>query len=240
MKGSDNYFLEEPGTETPGSTSGTLLDRVKAGDEESRARLFNLYRPLVYHRYLAKVPKQERPDLVQAVFATVFAKIGKFEKRFDGPAFRGWLHRISFNKVGDNIRRKRREARAKDDVEITPGTSSPSGPNDRDDAAEKRMIFRQALEMVRAEFEPDTFKAACRRLIEREPYGVIAADMGKSLNAVYIATSRVLRRVRDILEELGELAREPSPAPERLEANHDQRRGAIGSTGALPGAGRSA
>ncbi len=204
MNRSDNYFWEEPGTETPGSTSGTLLDRVKADDEESRARLFKLYQPLVYHRYLAKVPRQERPDLVQAVFATVFARIGKFEKRFDGPAFRGWLYKISFNKVGDNIRKKRREARAKGKVGITPDTSSPGGPNDRDDAAEKQVIFRQALEMVRAEFEPDTFEAA-RRLIEREPCGVVAADMGKSRNAVYIAKSRVLRRVRDILEELGEL-----------------------------------
>ena len=95
MKDAGNNSREEPGTETPGPTSRTLLDRVKAGDERSRQRLSDLYRPLVYHRYLARVPRQDRHDLVQEVFATVFEKIGGFEKQFDGPAFRGWLYRIA-------------------------------------------------------------------------------------------------------------------------------------------------
>ena len=35
---------------------------------------------------------------------------------------------------------------------------------------------------------------------------MIAADLGKTCNAVYIAKSRVLKRVRDVLVELGELS----------------------------------
>ena len=157
-------MYEEKGTETPGSTSGTLLDRVKAGDEESRERLVKLYQPLVYHRYLANVPQQDRPDIAQAVFVTVFAKIGGFEKRFDGPAFRGWLYRIAFNKVGDYIRKtdkvKRLTQKAGNDQ------PHPIPPDGRDQTAEKQIVSIQALELVSAEFEPATFEAASRSIRE--------------------------------------------------------------------------
>lgn len=204
MKSPDNNYRAEPGTETPGSTSGTLLDRVKAGDEASRARLVALYEPLVYHRYLAKVPEHERPDIAQAVFATLFEKIGQFEKRFDGPAFRGWLYKISFNKVGDYIRRTRRKGHSLGEASIAAESGIPVRREGGDDATERNIIFRKALELARAEFEPETFQAALR-LIEGESGAMVAADTNKTCNAIYIAKSRVLRRVRDILEEFGEL-----------------------------------
>jgi RNA polymerase sigma-70 factor (ECF subfamily) len=211
VKDPDNYPSGE--ASPPGATPPALLDGLKAGDEASRARLVTLYLPLVFHRYLARVPPEERPDLAQQVFATVFRKIGGFEKRFDGPAFRGWLYRISYHKVGDHIRRKRREARPAGEADI-PGPAAgdddeaggPEAP-DRDD--EKAILVRRAMELARADFEPATYEAARQLLLEGRPADEVAAALGRSRNAIYIAKSRVLARVRAILTDLGEWGREP-------------------------------
>lgn len=205
MKDSSNYSFGPSCPVVDISTSPTLLNALRDGDELSRERLITLYWPLVYHRYLAKVPEEDRRDLAQRVFATVFEKIGVFVKRFDGPAFRGWLYRIAYHKVGDYIRQKRRDARLidaspTDQVSRSNGQSAPSHVS-----AEWELLVHQALEIVRQEFEPTTYQAAWAQLVEGRTANQVAAEMGKSVNAMYISKSRVLRRVREILTGLGEL-----------------------------------
>ena len=104
---------------------------------------------------------------------------------------------------------------------IPPDECGPGMSDDRDDFAERRLVFRRALELVRPEFEPATYEAARRLLIERQPASVIAAEMGKSRNAVYIAKSRVLRRVRETLKQLGELGGAADTVDGPQEPNHD-------------------
>ena len=57
---------------------------------------------------------------------------------------------------------------------------------------------------ARSDFEPDTYAAAWQLLIEGRAAEDVAKALGKSRNAVYVAKSRVLSRVRHILKELGE------------------------------------
>jgi RNA polymerase sigma-70 factor (ECF subfamily) len=58
------------------------------------------------------------------------------------------------------------------------------------------------LELIQAEFEERTWKAALRLLAEDTSAKDVAAELGMSVNSVYLAKSRVLRRVR---EELGDV-----------------------------------
>jgi len=151
--------------------------------------------PLVRRLLAARVPEQEVEDMEQEVFKTAFELIenGRFEKRFHGPAFRKWLCRIVFNKVG-NFRKKRERQESN-----SRGRTA--------DIEEKTLLARRALEMVRPEFEPTTYEAAVQ-FIEGGPASEVAAALGKSVNAVYIAKSRVMKRVRAVLEKPGELGSE--------------------------------
>jgi RNA polymerase sigma-70 factor (ECF subfamily) len=55
---------------------------------------------------------------------------------------------------------------------------------------------------MQAEFEATTWKACWAVVVEDRPAAQVATELGISPNAVYIARSRVLRRLRRELEGL--------------------------------------
>jgi RNA polymerase sigma-70 factor (ECF subfamily) len=66
-------------------------------------------------------------------------------------------------------------------------------------------LMRRALELIRRDFEEHTFRAFWQTAVDGRPAADVAADLGLTVDAVYQAKSRVLRRLR---EELSPLMRE--------------------------------
>ena len=62
--------------------------------------------------------------------------------------------------------------------------------------------FLGALQLVQGEFEERTWHAFWRATVDGHATADIAADLGMSVNAVRLAKSRVLRRLRGELEGL--------------------------------------
>jgi RNA polymerase sigma-70 factor (ECF subfamily) len=186
-----------------------LLECVQHGDPESRERLYRLYGRLVWKIYLAKVPEQDRMDLCQEVFRTVFQRIHEFQKTQNGgPAFRAWLHKIAYHKVGNYISGKRRDGLtvSNSDLEaLMPEESDRPDESDPSGSDERTELVRAAFEEAAAKFEPRTVEAVRRLVFEDKPVRDVAADLGMSHGAVHIAKSRVLASVRAILIDLGEL-----------------------------------
>jgi RNA polymerase sigma-70 factor (ECF subfamily) len=69
-------------------------------------------------------------------------------------------------------------------------------------AGERAELLRRALEMLQHEVEERTYQAFWRAAVEGHAAADIAADLGLTVNAVYLAKGRLLRRLR---EEFGEL-----------------------------------
>ena len=63
-------------------------------------------------------------------------------------------------------------------------------------------VVHQALELIRNEFEPKTFEAATGVLVEGRKAADMAVKLGMTEGAVYMARSRVLRRLRAELKDL--------------------------------------
>ncbi len=63
-------------------------------------------------------------------------------------------------------------------------------------------LWRRAVELVRAEFEDQTWKAFWRVAVDGQTPAAVAEELSTTVPAVYKAKSRVLRRVR---QELGDL-----------------------------------
>jgi RNA polymerase sigma-70 factor (ECF subfamily) len=79
-------------------------------------------------------------------------------------------------------------------------------------------VFRWAADQVRGEFTPSTWEAFWRTAVEGRRPGEVASDLHLSTGAVYIARSRVLARLRQRIEELGdEMAIEEHRAPGAIE-----------------------
>jgi RNA polymerase sigma-70 factor, ECF subfamily len=57
-------------------------------------------------------------------------------------------------------------------------------------------------QLMQAEFPPETWKAYWDHVVSGKPARAVAAELGTTVNAVYIAKCRVLRRLREELAEL--------------------------------------
>ena len=97
----------------PGSTSTSLLDRVKAGEAEAWERLADLYGPLVYGWCRQSgLQAEDAADVGQEVFGAVLARVERFRRDRPGDSFRGWLWTITRNKIRDHFRRRSGKAQA--------------------------------------------------------------------------------------------------------------------------------
>ena len=63
-------------------------------------------------------------------------------------------------------------------------------------------VMAAVLRQIKARFEPTTWEAFRRHVLEGAPAAAVAEELSISLNSVLLARSRVLKRAR---EELGDL-----------------------------------
>jgi RNA polymerase sigma-70 factor (ECF subfamily) len=181
-----------------------LLDRVKAQDPKAWGQLAQLYGPLVYQWCRGRgLQAVDAEDVLQEVFLTVAARINDFRRQREGDTFRGWLWVITFNKLGDWMRQQAHRETAVGgseaqkvlqqhaELETLPATEpSPTGD-----------LYHRALALIRSEFEERTWQAFWRIVGEGQQPANVAADLGMARNAVYLAKSRILRRLREVLGE---------------------------------------
>jgi RNA polymerase sigma-70 factor (ECF subfamily) len=183
------------------STPASLLERLRLRDDQAAwERFVQLYTPLLCHwgqRLGLKGPDLD--DLVQDVFAILVRELPEFH--YDPrKTFRGWLWTVTVNKVRQ---RKRQPAAGRQAAE---GLLEELPDRDNGEAvaeAEYRdLLVQQALQLLRAEFQPSTWQAFWQCGVVGRPAAEVAAELGLSLDAVYAAKSRVLRRLRRELDGL--------------------------------------
>jgi RNA polymerase sigma-70 factor, ECF subfamily len=197
----------EPGLSQPSSTSLSLLERVKARDGEAWRQLVHIYGPLVYQwcrRW--ELRAEDTADVFQEVFQAVAAHVGSFNQDRPGATFRGWLWTITRNKAGDHFRRQGRGPVAAGGSDAQQRLLELPDPPSSEEAAapEAGGVVYRALETIRAEFEERTWQMFWRITVEGHATRDVAADLGVTTDAVRMAKSRILRRLRQELAELGE------------------------------------
>jgi RNA polymerase sigma-70 factor (ECF subfamily) len=193
-------------------TPSSLLVRVRSPEdrrswESAWRRLVDLYSPVVYAWCLgAGLQPADAADVGQEVFLTVARKLGQFRRDREADSFRGWLYAIARNKVRDWARH-RGASGANGDEDLLEQLEAPQrGPSDPpvSDTQESRLFYRRALDLVQGEFEPRSWQAFWGVVVEGQPPADIAARLGMTANAVYLAKSRVLRRLREEFDGLVE------------------------------------
>jgi RNA polymerase sigma-70 factor, ECF subfamily len=201
------------GGEQPSSTatSRSLLERVKADEEGAWERLVTLYAPLVFHwcrRWDLREP--DIADILQDVFQAVVVHVADFRKEREGDSFRGWLRRITRNKVVDHLRRLDREppgvggSEAQARLAQLPFPQPPEEDSNADQPAEADLFLR-ALELIRQDFEERTWQAFWRITVDGQSPAEVAEGLSMSVGAVRVAKCRVLHRLR---AELGDVTPE--------------------------------
>lgn len=189
-------------------TSKSLL--AQAGDRSDQAawrRLMELYQPLVERWVRPHVAQRaDAEDVVQEVLTALVAELPGFAHNQRPGAFRTWLRTITTHR----LRRywEKRDSRPSAHVgpthrEALDQLADPSSELSRRwDEEHDRHITRTLLASIRLEFQPATWRAFERQVHDGRPALDVAAELGMSVNAVLIARSRVLKRLREKAEGL--------------------------------------
>lgn len=202
----DYGFSAHSRTESLGSTSSSLIERVKSRDADAWRRLVMLYGPVVFvWCRQAGLRAHDAADQVQEAFLAVHASVAQFRRDRPGDSFRGWLWTITRNKIRDYYRRRRESALAQGGSaaqnelaqvpDLAPGSSESHGPL-------LGFVERRALDLIRAEFEERTWIAFWQTVVDGRRAADVAADLGMDHRAVRQAKYRVLKRLRMELDGL--------------------------------------
>lgn len=182
------------------STPVSLLDRLTTGtDAAAWDRFVELYTPLLM-RWCTRLGlgEADAADFTQDVFVVAVQHLPHF--RYDpAQSFRAWLKTVLMNTWRKHHRKAARAPAAGGD----PGLVPADDPAQLVDEAEHReFLVRRALAVARSDFEPLTWRACWEFVVNDRPAAEVAAELGVTVNAVYLAKSRVLRHLRTELAGL--------------------------------------
>jgi RNA polymerase sigma-70 factor (ECF subfamily) len=190
-------------------TSVSLLERLAgAPTDDDWRRLLDLYQPLL-RTWLARAgaASSDVDDLCQEVLLVVFREVGGFERRGKG-AFRAWLRAILANRARIHFRGQQHRPtatggsdflRSLDDLESPDSALSKLWDREHDEH-----VAASLLRQVQPDFAHATWQAFQKHVLKGEPAVRVAQELGLSLNAVLLAKSRVLKRLRQALSGLVE------------------------------------
>jgi RNA polymerase sigma factor (sigma-70 family) len=191
-------------------TSVSLLERLRLyPDAPSWQRLVDLYTPLI-RAWLQRHGLQpaDADDLVQEVMGVLIRELPGFEHDRRIGAFRRWLRGITVNRL--RVFWRSRHGRpigvgGSDFGQFLSQLEDPeSGVSHHWDLEHDRHVARRLLELIEPEFEPATWQAFHLLVVEGKATAAVAAELGVSANAVRIAKSRVLSRLRQEMHGLVE------------------------------------
>jgi RNA polymerase sigma-70 factor (ECF subfamily) len=191
------------------ATSASLLARVRANPQSPDwQHLVQLYEPLI-HGWLGRqnVLGQDADDVAQEVLTVVVRRLPDFEHNQRTGAFRTWLKSITINCVRDHWRaKKHRPIQGDSDLQSwLSQLEDPASDQSRQwDQEHDRHVTRHLLNRLKDEFETKTWQAFSRVALDGVPAAQAAAELGLTSNAVFIAKSRVLARLRQEAEGLVE------------------------------------
>ena len=189
-------------------TSASLLERLRdRADSDAWSRMVEVYSPMIRNwvrRYDLAAPDVD--DIAQTVLSAVVANLPQFEHNGRTGAFRTWLRTITVNSVRQQFRIDQKRWQS-------PGGSAfLANLNELDDPesdlsriwnqAHDAHVLRTAMTWAEAEFEPKTWEAFRRRVLDEEDSSTVAAELEMTVNAVQIAKSRVLKRLRELARGL--------------------------------------
>jgi RNA polymerase sigma-70 factor (ECF subfamily) len=189
-------------------TSVSLFERLRiAPQNEDWARLVALYSPLI-RAWLGRygLPRQEVDDLTQEVMAVLVRRLPEFERQPRTGAFRRWLRSITYNCLRDHWREDKQRPGAvggSDMLTVLDALADPESELSRSwDQEHDRHVSQQLLKLIKPNFSESTWQAFQRFAIDGLTAEAVAAELGTTVNAVFIAKSRVLSRLRQEAEGL--------------------------------------
>jgi RNA polymerase sigma factor (sigma-70 family) len=194
--------------EIPPTRASLLLRLRDPRDHAAWTEFIDLYAPLIYN-YVRKQGLQDADavDLCQDVVTAVVGAVGQLEYDPARGSFRNWLFTVVWRRLLNWRRAQRGRPRGSGDIttqRLLEQCPVPQGEQETWQSEWQRRVFTWACEQIRRDVSASTWQAFWRTAIEGEPGQRVAADLGMSIAAVYLARSRVVARLKILVRSVPE------------------------------------
>jgi RNA polymerase sigma-70 factor (ECF subfamily) len=163
--------------------------RAREGDDDALRLLYLLFADNVYGYVLAIVhDEHDAEDITSEVFSKLPRALTRYQA--GGVPFAAWLLRVARNAALDHLRAQRSVPRA--EIRTVSEEAEPR-------ASERAADLRAAL----ASLPRDQRQVMLLRLVAGMSPGEVAAELGRSVDAVHALQHRARRRLRRELTESG-------------------------------------
>ena len=188
------------------NTQASLLVRLRDPQDHSAwERFVDLYAPLVYGFVRQRgLQDADAADLTQDVLRQVAGAVDSFAYDKARGSFRGWLFAVVRNRLTDYWRRDGQLVHGTGDTSNWRTLQEQVAAQDSSDAdsAEwnatwRRQLFQTAAHQVRNDFTESTWQAFWRTAVEGHAGQQVADDLNLTIAAVYLAKSRVMKRIKE-------------------------------------------
>jgi RNA polymerase sigma factor (sigma-70 family) len=188
-----------------GPTQPSLLLRIRdASDEESWRTFVSIYAPLIYRSCRRRgLQDADAADVGQEVLAQVARSIRDFEYQPGRGRFRDWLGAVVRHKLCRFLQNEGRGVRGV----VVQESMENLGAIEADGewvAEFHAHLLSAALGRIRDRFEPPTWSAFEEVWLHDRASDEVARDLALPIEVVYLAKSRVLKRLRNELMTLAE------------------------------------
>jgi RNA polymerase sigma-70 factor (ECF subfamily) len=149
------------------------------------------------------VDEHTAADIAQEVFISALGSLHRF-KRSDQSTFSGWLRRITQRRIADHWRRKRERAvGGTEAIELFSQLTSIRNsvdPDHIDQGLDDERLLN-AIASVQSDYQGTSWRAFWMTTVEGRSATDAAFELGITRNAVYLAKSRITKRLQTVIEE---------------------------------------
>lgn len=185
-------------------TRPSLLLRLRdMEDAEAWREFVRLYTPLIFgHCTRHGLQEADAADVAQEVMRVAAQAMPEFEYDPQRGKFRGWLLQTTRHRLHKFFARRHRSPQPASETAIERFVDGEPGADERARWEEdyRQRLFDWAAEKARPEFQAATWDAFRRTAVDSVSVKEVAAQLGISVGAVYIARSRVIARLRELIE----------------------------------------
>jgi RNA polymerase sigma-70 factor, ECF subfamily len=180
----------------------SLFDRLcQPSNAAAWQQLNDLYTPLI-RRWLLHDPSlgDEVDDLTQEVLGVLFQELPRFRHNRRKGAFRSFLRQITLHRLQAFWR-----ARGQRPLLLQGGSADsllmeledPQSDLSRKwDEEHNLHVMQQLMELIKPEFNAKMWKAFTRQVFNDAEPSAVAEELNMQVAAVYLAKSRILKRLR--------------------------------------------
>ena len=194
----------------PPETRETLIRRLpNAADVEAWDVFVEIYQPLLFRLARERgMQLADAEDFVQEVLAAVARSVDRWLSDENRGSFRAWLFRIARNLAINFLSRPKHKRLASGDSRIAHLLEELPAPPDESSelflSEYRRELFRWAAEQVREQVSERQWIVFWRTSVEDHAIIDVATELGMSIGSIYVARSRITKRIREVVRNCEE------------------------------------